>query len=129
MEIETPCRPTKDPHGAHPIPLCWRPMIRSIVQKLANGDFVFDGLSFVSSVDCRTQQQMKAYLASYGETIVELPEATWNSSIAQWMDTYWEVLVDLWTKESGVSDLCLSLRVFEDADGSYRIEVDSLHVP
>lgn len=129
MSIEAPHHPIKDPHKAQPIALCWRPMIFSIVQKLANGDFVLDELSFVSPVDRRAQQQMKAYLASYGETIIELPEATWNSSVAQWMDPYWEVLVDLWTKESGASDLCLSLRVFEDTGGSYRIEVDSLHVP
>ena len=44
------------------------------------------------------------------------------------MESHWGVLVDLWTKESGKSDLVLGLRVFEEG-GAIRFEVDSVHVP
>jgi hypothetical protein len=38
------------------------------------------------------------------------------------------VLVDLWTLESGESDMVLSARVFEVTNG-FQIEIDSVHVP
>jgi hypothetical protein len=48
--------------------------------------------------------------------------------VCQWMETHWDLLVDLWTAESGRSDLVLAVRVFE-CDGDYRFEIDSVHVP
>jgi hypothetical protein len=44
------------------------------------------------------------------------------------MDGYWDIVVDLWTAESGKSDLILSVRVFEEGDG-YRFDVDGVFVP
>ncbi len=129
MSTESPSSPSKDLNRAHPIPLEWRRLLRDIVKRLAAGDFALSDLPFVSSVSRRTQEQIKAYLAQYREALIDLPEATWSSSVAQWTETHWEVLVDLWTKESGNSDLCLSVRVFEVAGGGYRMEVDSVHVP
>jgi len=41
---------------------------------------------------------------------------------------YWDVVVDLWTAESGCSDLALFVRVFEEKDG-FRMEIHSVHVP
>ncbi len=72
--------------------------------------------------------QILAYVTDYGETLAELPDDTWQSSVSQWMGTHWDILVDLWTVESGKSDLVLSGRVFE-SNGGYRFEIDSLHVP
>lgn len=104
-------------------------MICAIVKRLVSGDFLLEGLSSVEPVDGRTREQVRTYLASYGETLIELPDATWESSVAQWMEGHWEVLIDLWTKEFGMSDLCLFVRVFEDSGGLFRIEVDSVNVP
>lgn len=72
--------------------------------------------------------QVKSYLAGYGEALAELPDETWSSSISQWNGSHWELFVDLWTVQSGRSDLVLCLRVFE-AEGGYRFEVESLYVP
>jgi hypothetical protein len=44
------------------------------------------------------------------------------------MRTYWDVLVDLWTVESGRSDLALILRVYESEE-EFRFEIESVHVP
>lgn len=71
---------------------------------------------------------MRTYIATFGESLVGVPDESWSSSVAQWMGTYWEVLVDLWTQESGRSDLVLSLSVYE-AEGGFRFEIGSLHVP
>ena len=47
---------------------------------------------------------------------------------AQWMGTHWEVLVDLWTKEEGRSDLVLHVKVVEDG-ASPRFTVHLVYVP
>lgn len=119
----------KDEEAAHPVASDWRPALREIVAAFSRGDFALSGLTSVVPVDPTTQNQINRYLAEYGETLDELPEETWLTSVAQWMGTHWDVLVDLWTKESGKSDLVLSVRVFEANPGDCRIEVDSVHVP
>jgi hypothetical protein len=44
------------------------------------------------------------------------------------MDPHWEVLVDLWTVESGPSDMVLHADVFEVENG-FRIEIHAVYVP
>jgi hypothetical protein len=39
----------------------------------------------------------------------------------------WAVVIPMWTREEGLSDLSLELTVFSDGAG-YRIELDDLHV-
>lgn len=75
-----------------------------------------------------TAKQARAYVANFGERLTELSDETWESSVSQWMETHWDVIVDLWTLESGKSDLVLALRVHE-AGAGFRFEIDSLHVP
>lgn len=119
----------KAEESAHPVASTWRPTIRGIVAAFSRGDFDLVGLVGVVPLDRKTQDQIKMSLAEYGETLDALPDETWSTSIAQWMETHWDVLVDLWTKESGPSDLVLFVRVFEENRGGYRIVVDSIHVP
>ena len=121
--------PVKDEEKEHPIARAWRPTLRQIAQAFAEEDYGLSrGIATVGPVSESTAERIRAYVAHYGETLTELPEDTWNSSVAQWMRTHWELLVDLWTIESGRSDLVLSVFVFETADG-FRFEIDSLHVP
>ncbi len=122
-------RAVKDENAAHPVASHLRPTLCRIVRAFRNGDFGLVGMGTVTPVASTTQKQIRDYIADYGETLAELPNESWSSSVAQWMGTHWDVLVDLWTEESGRSDLVLSVRVFENKDGSYRILVDSIHVP
>ena len=71
---------------------------------------------------------MKRYLADYGETLIDLPDETWETSVSQWMGPHWDVLVDLWTAESGRSDLVLHVQVFETRSG-FRVEIHAVYVP
>ncbi len=119
----------KDEDAAHPVASAWRPAFREIVAAFSRGDFALAGMTSVVPVDPMTQDRIKKYSAAYGETLDELPEETWTTSVAQWMETHWEILVDLWTKEAGESDLVLHARVFEEGPGDYRIVIDSVHVP
>lgn len=121
--------PMKDENGAHPIADEWRPAIREIVSAFARGDYhLLRGIASVTQPSKAVADQIQAYVADFGETLAELPDESWNSSVSQWMGTHWDVLVDLWTVESGRSDLALALRIHEAGVG-FRFEIDSVHVP
>lgn len=121
----------KDEDAAHPVAGAWRETFREVVRAFAEGDYALArAIRSVAPLSAETAAQIEAYLSSYGETLVELPDEAWGSSIAQWMGSHWDVLVDLWTSESGASDLVLSARVFErGSEGELLIEIDSVHVP
>ncbi len=119
----------KDENAAHQVASAWRPTLREIVRAFVQEDYGLEGgVPFVTPISAANVDQMKEYIADYGETLTELPEGAWRSSVSQWMGTHWDVLVDLWTVESGESDMVLSVRVFEAGSG-FRIEVDSVYVP
>ena len=72
---------------------------------------------------------IKDNVAAYGDvTLIDLPPATWDTSVAMWMESHWEVLVDLWTAEEGPSDLVLHLMAYEDG-ATYRFMVHMVYVP
>lgn len=119
----------KDEEKAHPVASAWRPTLREIAKAIAEGDYGLSrGIATVRPISDATAQRIRASVSRYGETLAQLPDTTWNSSVSQWMGTHWEVLVDLWTLESGRSDLVLTVFVFETTDG-FRFEIDSVHVP
>ena len=96
---------------------------------LTNVAFVLTIRSGVEPISLRTRDQIATYVRDYGETLTVLPGEAWNISEAQWMVGYWDCLVDLWTEESGASDLVLFVRVTELESGAYRFAVTSVHVP
>ena len=119
----------KDPDAAHPIASAWRPMLREVVQRLAQGDYqLAHGVRGVEPVSASTAEQIRNYIAEYGATLVELPDDTWRTSVAQWMGTHWEILVDLWTAEEGRSDLVLGGDVVETSAGPL-LAVSLVYVP
>jgi hypothetical protein len=121
--------PVKDEEAGHPIPTAWRPTLWAIVNAIVGVDASLEGgVPSVEKMSAATIDQIRSYIKDYGETVANLPDETWETSVAQWMGTHWDVLVDLWTVESGASDLVLSARVFE-VNGDFRIELDSVHVP
>ena len=121
--------PVKDENGAHPVADAWRPTLREIGRALMQGDYgLARGIPCVAPVSRATAEQMRGYVSDYGETLTELPDETWNSSVSHWYGSHWEVLVDLWTVESGRSDMVLDVRVFEAGD-SFRFELHAVYVP
>jgi hypothetical protein len=119
----------KDERAQLPVPSVWRPTLSKIVEAFVQRDYSLQrGVGGVAAVPKSTADQIELYIADYGETLVDLPEEAWKTSVSLWMRTYWDVFVDLFTDESGASDMVLSVRVFEDVD-DYRFEVDSVHVP
>lgn len=96
--------------GSHPIPDAWRPILRDVVGAFVRGDYSLScGCSRVRAMRPQTVAQVRDYVAGYGETLVELPEASWATSFMHRVtDQRWDVIVDLWTAESGRSDMVLS---------------------
>ena len=124
-----PIGPSRDPDGELAVAPIWRPVFRRIVQAFVQRDYALEraGLAHVT-LDPDVPDLVRDVIADHGETLIPLPAATWTTSMARWMDDHWMVLVDLWTDESGPSDLVLHARVMETPDG-YRYVVDSVHVP
>jgi len=99
----------KDEETAHPIASSWRPIFREIVKAFIEDDFeLYRGVDRVLPVDPSVASQNRTYVKNYGEVLLELPEDTWATSYAQWMGQHWEVLIDLYTKDEGASDLVLT---------------------
>ena len=121
--------PVKDEENELPIAEAWRPTIEQVVRRFAEGDYALDeAVAGVAPVSTETAKQIREYVEDYGATLVALDPETWESSVSLWMGDKWEVLVDLWTEEEGLSDLVLHLYVREDGPG-YRFEVYLVYVP
>ncbi len=119
----------KDEDAAHSVATAWRATLSDIVRAFVAKDYTLRRRpASVAPVGPVVADQIREYIADYGETLIEVPDDTWNTSVSQWTGDHWQVLVDLWTVESGESDMAMSVRVFE-VDGGFRVEIDSVHVP
>ena len=119
----------KDVTKEQRVPSLWRPALTEIVEALVERDYgVKRGVLGVESVSDQTARHIASYIQDYGEELSSLPAETWASSVCQWMDGHWEVLVDLWTRNEGRSDMVLSVRVSEQEVG-YCYQIDMVYVP
>ena len=104
-------------------------MLVDVVRCFVVGDYGLEaGVEGVEPISEKTAQQIRTYIANYGATLVQLPQDTWKTSVAQWYGTHWDILVDLWTAEEGPSDLVLGGRISE-TDVGPRLTVDLVYVP
>ena len=112
-----------------PIPECWRGQLTEIVSCLVKQDYALSkNVHGVRPVDEEVLEQIRDYIGSYGEQLIPLPENTWDTSMYIWQESYWNILVDLWTENEGCSDLVLQLKAFEVLNG-YEFEVYMVYVP
>lgn len=119
----------KDEDEQQPVPTVWRPVFREIVKAFVQNDYRLKvGVPGVAPVSAKTAKQIKDYIVDYGETLVELPEETWSSSVCLWMGNRWDVIIDLWTKGEGRSDLILSTYVTESKVG-FVFQIYMVYVP
>ena len=119
----------KDSSKEWPIPTSWRPVFRSIVNALIEHDYCLKRpISGVETVPLAKAAHIETYIKNYGETLVDLSEETWNSSVCIWSGHHWDVLVDLCTKEEGMSDLVLSAQVSE-LNSAFSFKINIVYVP
>lgn len=119
----------KDGNAQQPIPSAWRSTIREIVHAFVLGDYrIGTPIAGVRPIPAQDARQIEDYIRDYGETLVDLPDDTWDSSVCIWLGTRWDALVDLWTVSEGRSDLVPHLHVSE-AEGGFAFEVHMVYVP
>ena len=119
----------KDADSERPIPTAWRPVINEIVRRFVGHDYqLIAGVTGVYPITPKAAEQIGKYIQDYGAELIELSEDTWDLSVCIWMGDRWDVLVDLWTRSEGRSDLALSLQVLEHGD-SFEFKVYMVYVP
>ena len=119
----------KDGSAEQRIPTAWRATLRAIVSAFVKGDYGLEaGVPGVEAITPATALHIQDSVRAYGATLVELPDATWESSVCMWYEPHWDALVELWTQDEGRSDLALSVRVTE-ADNGFRFTVHMVYVP
>ncbi len=119
----------KDEDDQRPIPTAWRPIFCEIVKSFVHGDYrLTGGVPGVARVSKGVAKQIEEYIHDYGETLIELPDKTWKSSVCIWAGNRWDALIDLWTEEEGRSDLVLMAQVSESKTG-FAFKIDMVCVP
>ncbi|MEO1033702.1 MAG: hypothetical protein AAFX55_20120 [Bacteroidota bacterium] len=112
-----------------PIPHIWRPTFKAIVNAFVQKDYGLSlGVKNVNPVSENTAEQIKEYIEDYGEVLVELSDETWNTSVYICYGNYWNVLIDLFTEDEGLSDLVLNAEVRENKNG-YQFYIRLVYVP
>ncbi|CAL2083991.1 conserved protein of unknown function [Tenacibaculum sp. 190524A05c] len=112
-----------------PIPHIWRPIFKEIVKAFVKGDYnLISEIKNVNPISNETAKQIRDYIEDYGEELVELPNETWNSSVYICYGDYWNVLIDLYTKEEGLSDLVLNAEVSKN-NNNYLVDIQLVYVP
>jgi hypothetical protein len=112
-----------------PIQHIWRPIFKNIVRAFVNKDYNLSSrVDNVNPVSNNTAEQIKEYMEDYGEELVDLPEETWETSAYICYGDYWNVLIDLFTKSEGLSDLVLNVEVREK-DNNYVVDINWIYVP
>ena len=86
----------KDEDKQRPIPSLWRNTFSEIVEAFKEGDFCLErGVAGVRPISATKAARISSNIKSYGAQLTSLPEEAWNTSMCQWMQGYWDVLVDL----------------------------------
>jgi hypothetical protein len=69
-------------HAQQPVPIAWRPVLKAMADALAAGDYALVSVAqAVEPVLPETARQMEAAVRAYGATLIDLPEATWSTSV------------------------------------------------
>lgn len=119
----------RDDSQERPVPTAWRSTFAAIVARFVEGDFgLLAAVPAVAPIDAQTSQQIETYVREYGATLIPLPMETWSTSVCIWDGQRWHVLVDLWTREEGRSDMVLHAHVTDSAAGS-SFAVHLVYVP
>ena len=104
-------------------------MLTDVVRCLVAGDYsLAAGVVGVEAPTADTAAHIRWCIEDYGATLIDLPPDSWKTSNAQWYGTHWDVLVDLWTAEEGLSDLALAGKVVE-SDSGPRFTIHMVYVP
>ncbi|HEY5397607.1 MAG TPA: hypothetical protein VIL16_19645 [Trebonia sp.] len=113
------------------VPARLRPALAEVVARLAALDY--EGLKRDGIDPSPDSADLSMWIRNYGETgatIVPLPDEAWAKAEAWPIEAHpgqtW-VVVDLWTREEGMSDLSLEATVTESS-GEVTVVIHNIHV-
>ena len=112
------------------VPKRFRPALAEVVGRLAALDY--EGLKR-DGTDPRPDSDLSMWIRNYGDggaTIVPLPGEAWAEADAWPVDAspgQWWVVLPLWTREHGMSDLSMEATVTESPDG-VMVVISDIHV-
>lgn len=112
------------------VPVRFRPALAEVVERLAALDY--QGLKR-DGIDPCPDSDLSIWIRDYGDagaTIVPLPGEAWaeaDAGPAGARPGQWWVVLPLWTREEGRSDLSLEATVTESS-GEVSVVIDGIHV-
>ena len=112
------------------VPARFRPALSEVVERLAALDY--QGLKR-DGIDPFPDSDLSVWIRNYGgagATIVPLPGEAWAEADAVPIDArpgQWWVVLPLWTREEGMSDLSLEATVTE-SPGGVMVVIHGIHV-
>jgi hypothetical protein len=101
--------------------------LNKIITMLVNKEYE----KFTDVIDCQglSSNDISTIIEDFGETLI-IPniEDLEQVNIIDVEENEWAIDFDLWTKESGKSDLTIQLTVKKNLDNSLNVEFDDIHV-
>lgn len=116
----------KDPDTETSVDEAFRPTLAWMANEIAAGRAPHAANVPACSAD--TWDVITGIIADYGETLVQLPEASWGTSVSQCHGERWKVLVDLYTAGEGRSDLVMDVDIAETETG-FEYSLHLVYVP
>lgn len=110
------------------VPERLRPALAALIRRLVEGDF--DGLVRDGFAPGHGGGDLGLWVRDYPADLVDLPEEGWQLSEAvpvPGQAGVWFVVVPLWTRQEGRSDLSMEATVVERGD-EVDVQVDNIHV-
>lgn len=105
-------------------------LVAQLVRQLSVGDF--EGALRSAPRSRVNAEQIRNAVQQYGRTLVPLPAESYelidHVVVLGSSPLAWSVVVPLYTKEEGRSDLSLELSLVEQAAGGHHIEIDDIRV-
>jgi hypothetical protein len=105
-------------------------LVAQLVQQLSVGDF--EGALRSAPRSRVNAEQIRNAVQQYGRTLVPLPAESYelidHVVVLGSSPLAWSVVVPLFTKEEGRSDLSLELSLVEQAADGHHIEIDDIRV-
>ncbi len=104
--------------------------VTKLTGRLAQLDY--DGFCQLARTSRLSALEIESRIQQYGRSVCQLPQGALNG--IKWVPISgsepqkWRVVVPLWTKQEGRSDLTLELTLVDSPKEIYEIEIDDLHV-
>lgn len=101
-----------------------------IVEWLVEGDYLAIE-RYSKGIRCSAEEIAEA-IDEYGRQLIMPPESTFDDldviEVENAAQRTWSVIIELWTKQEGRSDLSLELTLIDKGNEELTAEVDNIHV-